>query len=288
MAPTVFKIYIYEALKTWRAKCQNMGIPISNDCLYTIHFADDQVICAQDEFDIQYMLNKLFEEYEKWGLHINTNKTEYMVIGGKGADLIIKGNLVKNVERYKYLGTIITSTNSYEDEIKSRTGQCRKIIRMLHPIVWNQTLTKRIKRLLYKTIVESTLIYGSDVWSITERNKKKLKAVEMEYWRKSCGLTKLDKIRNEEIRRRAEVDIDVIETIETKQLAWYGHLSRMAEERWPKKLWMWTPSQRRKRGRPKSRWKDGIEAAMQSRGLKEEDTQNRKQWRLGCGKRRQM
>lgn len=288
IAPTLFKIYLYEALKEWRAKCKGMGIPIGNDYLYTLHFADDQVICAQDEHDAQYMLNKLTDEYAKWGLDINVNKTEYMVVGAKGQNLNVKGQNIKCVERYKYLGTLLASSNGYDEEIKVRVGQCRKVIRTLHPIIWNKTLTKRVKRLIYKSIVEPILIYGSDVWTMTARNKMRLQAAEMEYWRRSCGLTKLDKVRNEEIRRRAEVDIDVTETIEVKQLAWYGHLNRMQEERWPKKLWKWQPPVRRKRGRPKARWKEAIEAAMESRGLTNEDTLDRCQWRLGCGRRRQM
>jgi hypothetical protein len=38
--------------------------------------------------------------------------------------------------------------------------------------------------------------------------------------------------------------------VEEKQLVWYGHLQRMSEERWPKKIWEWTPLGRRRRGRP--------------------------------------
>jgi len=54
--------------------------------------------------------------------------------------------------------------------------------------------------------------------------------LKINYWRGSCGLTKLDRIRNEEIRR-AQVDIDIIETIQAKRLLWCGHLQRMPEER---------------------------------------------------------
>ena len=30
------------------------------------------------------MLRKLVEEYAKWGLEINTSKTEYLIVGGEG------------------------------------------------------------------------------------------------------------------------------------------------------------------------------------------------------------
>ena len=39
-----------------------------------VHFADDQVLLAQDHDDVEYMARKLKEEYEKWGLAVNLEK----------------------------------------------------------------------------------------------------------------------------------------------------------------------------------------------------------------------
>ena len=44
VAPTLFKIYINEALKKWKQHCETMGIPINDRFLYTLLFADDQVV----------------------------------------------------------------------------------------------------------------------------------------------------------------------------------------------------------------------------------------------------
>lgn len=33
--------------------------------LYTLHFADDQVVLAQDKDDLEYIIRKLIEEYER-------------------------------------------------------------------------------------------------------------------------------------------------------------------------------------------------------------------------------
>lgn len=37
----------------------------------------DPVIVAQDEDDVNYKFQKLFDEYEKQGLEINVTKTQY-------------------------------------------------------------------------------------------------------------------------------------------------------------------------------------------------------------------
>ena len=48
-----------------------MGIPVQNTYVYSLNFADDQVLLAQVHDDMEYMVRKLKEEYEKWGLATN-------------------------------------------------------------------------------------------------------------------------------------------------------------------------------------------------------------------------
>jgi hypothetical protein len=64
---------------------------------------------------------------------------------------------------------------------------------------------------------------------------------------------------------------DLLEDIKTKQFQWYGHFQRMEEGRLPKGVLEWRPSGRRKRGRPKLTWAEGIREMMGEKGLKEED-----------------
>uniref|UniRef100_T1HCD5 Reverse transcriptase domain-containing protein n=1 Tax=Rhodnius prolixus TaxID=13249 RepID=T1HCD5_RHOPR len=59
-----------------------MGVPLDEGTtIYSLSYADDLVIVAQDEEDASYMTSKLMEECPKWGLEININKCEYLVIG---------------------------------------------------------------------------------------------------------------------------------------------------------------------------------------------------------------
>jgi len=67
----------------------------------------------------------------------------------------------------------------------------------------------------------------------------------------------------------------LLEDIKTKQLQWYGHVQRMEEGRLPKEVLEWRPSGRRKRGRPKLTWAEGIRGMMGEKGLKEEDWADR-------------
>ena len=82
ISPTLFKIYIRKDLEERKRKCHGMGIHLENTTLYTLQFADDQVVLAGDKEDLEYMTRKLKETYEKWGLDMNFNKTKYLCIGG--------------------------------------------------------------------------------------------------------------------------------------------------------------------------------------------------------------
>jgi hypothetical protein len=55
-----------------------MVTPIGNKRLYSLHFADDQLITAQDDEDLEYMERKLHVKYEALGLTLNLTKTQYL------------------------------------------------------------------------------------------------------------------------------------------------------------------------------------------------------------------
>ena len=74
-----------------------------------------------------------------------------------------------------------------------------------------------------------------------------------------------DKIRNNVIKKKIGVTRSLLEDIKTKQLQWYGHVQRTEEGRLPKEVLEWRPSGRRKRGRPKLTWAEGIRGMMGER-----------------------
>jgi len=59
----------------------------------------------------------------------------------------------------------------------------------------------------------------------------------------------------------------LLDDIKTKQLQWYGHVQRMAEGRLPKEVMKCSPPGRRKRGRPKLTWAEGITGLIGRKGI---------------------
>jgi hypothetical protein len=71
----------------------------------------------------------------------------------------------------------------------------------------------------------------------------------------------------------------ILDDIKTKQLQWYGHVKKMEEGRLLKEVIKWRPLGRRKRGRSKLTWAEGIKGLMREKGLMEEDWNDRSNWR---------
>jgi hypothetical protein len=72
---------VEKALNTCKRKCSGMGYNVDNTTIYTLQFADDQVVMAQSKEDLECMHRKFQEEYFKWGLNMNIAKTNYMSLG---------------------------------------------------------------------------------------------------------------------------------------------------------------------------------------------------------------
>ena len=86
-----------------------------------------------------------------------------------------------------------------------------------------------------------------------------------------CGVTRKDNIRNEHIRGTTKV-VQASRKITERRLKWYGHVMRMEEDDE-------SDTGERKRGRPKTRWKDVCKRDMHTVGLREGDEGDRAYWK---------
>ena len=98
-----------------------------------------------------------------------------------------------------------------------------------------------------------------------------LDVAEMKCLRNMCGVTRMDRVRNEVVRERVGVPEKLSERVDRKVLKWFGHVERMGNERMTKRVYMSEVEGERGRGRPPFRWRDGVRRACAKReiGLEE-------------------
>jgi hypothetical protein len=80
-------------------------------------------------------------------------------------------------------------------------------------------------------MMKSSLLYGSETWRLTDNNKRRVKATEMDALRRSWRISKKERIRNVTIRKQIGPQETIIKEIEQNHFTWYGHVQRMAEGR---------------------------------------------------------
>ena len=75
--------------------------------------------------------------------------------------------------------------------------------------------------------------------------------METDFWRRSVGKSRLEKVHNETIKETMNVKKNTIQMIEDKQHGWFGHIIRMGHKGLPSLVLEWEPECRRRRGRPR-------------------------------------
>jgi len=136
-------------------------------------------------------------------------------------------------------------------------------------------------------MVKSVLIYGAETCSLYEDDRRRINGTEMDALRRSARICKLDRKTNEYIRGKMDAQDAILDDITQKQLIWYGHVERMDPTRLSKIMIHWKPEGRKKRGRPRRTWKDGIYTATNERDLRMGEWNNRRQWNMKIGRRSQ-
>ena len=72
----------------------------------------------------------------------------------------------------------------------------------------------------------------------------------------------MDRVRNEEMRRRAVIEMELASRAVQRVLRWFGHVERMA-----RRVLMAEVSRGRVRGRPRLGWMDGVKVALGNGGM---------------------
>ena len=93
-----------------------------------------------------------------------------------------------------------------------------------------------------------------------------------------CNVQMRDRLRNEELRNRVDVEC-IIEVARRNRLRWYGHVERKSDGDGVKKCTKMEMNSKRKRGSPKITWTEGVDKDMKALGLLMIDMHDMKKWR---------
>ena len=89
----------------------------------------------------------------------------------------------------------------------------------------------------------------------------------MKCLRSLVGGSRRDRVRNEEVRRRAGIEGELATRSDQRVLTWFGHVERMDEYRMARRVLMAEVSGGWVRGRLRLGWMDGEKVALGNRGM---------------------
>ena len=246
---------------------------------WSMLFADDIVLIAESREELQNRLEECRRCLEEYGLKVSREKTEYMEFNSDdGGDIMMDGCRLAKVDYFKYLGSIVSQDGSIDDEVGSRVQAAWNNWRRTSGVLCDRRISARVKGRVYKAVVRPALLYGSETWALKKTQERKIEVAEMRMLRWMCGVTKLDRIRNEHIRGTVKV-VEASAKAQEKRLQWYGHVKRRNEDYVGVRTMRMEVAGRRRRGRPRLRWRDRIGVDLEERQMDEEQVEDRNLWR---------
>ena len=94
-----------------------------------------------------------------------------------------------------------------------------------------------------------------------------MNVLEMKCLRSLVGVSRMDRVRNEEVRRRVGIERELASRADQRVFRWFRHVERMDDYRMARRVLMAEVSGGQVRGRPRLGWMDGVKVALGNRGI---------------------
>ena len=166
LSPDFFKLYISDMTPIFEFdNCPKLADMLISHLLW----ADDLIILSLDKETTQNQLNNLHDFCLKWGLEVNIEKTNAMILGHQpkgttGPNFKIGNFKVKIVDDYCYLGIVINKTGSLKLAQSTLKDKAMRAFFGLKRTVDRSKISFRAKTTLFDSLIKPIVLYGAPVW----------------------------------------------------------------------------------------------------------------------------
>ena len=166
------------------------------------------------------------------------------------------GNSGNNVRLY-FGGSKITADGDCSHEIKRRLVLGRKVMTNLDNIFKSRDITFPTEVHLVKAMVFPVVMYGCESWTVKKAERQRIDAFELWCWRRLLRVPWTVRRSNQSILKEISPGISLEGMTLKLKLQYFGHLMRRVDSL-EKTLMLGGIGGRRRRGRQRMRWLDGI------------------------------
>ncbi|EYB90344.1 hypothetical protein Y032_0221g2564 [Ancylostoma ceylanicum] len=213
------------------------------------------------------------------GLKLNTKKTEVMSSTEEDYQVFdVSGTAFPQAKEFQYLGSYLSADGTVDAAVRGRIKCAWLKWRESTGILCDRTCSRALKGKIYRRVVRPTLMHGSECWPLSKTHERMLNTVEMRMLRWTCGLSRCDRVPNEDIRTIMQT-APIQPKLRAQRLRWYGHVVRRPLPHPSRQAMEMNVTGKRSRGAPKKRWRDAVKKDTKEVGVTKEDTQDRDLWR---------
>ena len=173
----------------------------------------------------------------------------------------IDGETVETGTDFIFLGSKITAHGDCTHKIKRRLLLGRKVMTNLDSIFKSRDITLPTKVHLVKALVFPIVMYGCESWTLKKAESRRIDAFELWCWRRLLRVPWTARRSNQSILKEISPGYSLEGPMLKLKLQYFGHLMRRTESL-EKTLMLGKIEGRKRRGRQRMRWLDGITDSM--------------------------
>ena len=158
-------------------------------------------------------------------------------------------------------GSKITADGDCSHEIKRCLLLGRKVVTNLDSIFKSRDTTLPKKVRLVKAMVFPVVMYGCESWTVKKAEQRRIDAFELWCWRRLLRVPWTARRSNQSILKEISPGYSLEGLMLKLKLQYFGHLMRRVDSL-EKTLMRGGIGDRRRRGRQRMRWLDGITGSM--------------------------
>ena len=168
---------------------------------------------------------------------------------------------METVSDFIFLGSKITADGDCSHEIKRCLLLGRKVMTNLDSIFKSRDITLPTKVHLVKAMVFPVVVYGCESWTVKKAERQRINTFELWCWRRLLRVPWTASRSNQSILKEISPGISLEGLMLKLQLESFGHLMWKVDSL-EKTLMLGGIGGRRRRGRQRMRWLDGITNTM--------------------------